>query len=571
MMTNSQEHRAQQPAAQSGWQPDARNSWQQGMTPDSQAESAVFFPNPQASQSSQTAQSFQDAQGSQTSQTSLIGQRPGNGSDQVQTSLDGLHLPSYAREADSVLAAEGGRRPLLRLLPWLVLAAMVLFLVLSLARCSSSDTGRVHVGDIVPSAARSDRVAASTSQAYQDNLARYSADKARAALASGDSFVSPAADVRSTPVPVPVPAPVVQPAPARVVERPPEPVQRLQPVRKSLERQPSQPNQSGQPGRQTAGQGRAQARQPDPAGARMTSYLASLETREQTREPAAQLTMIFNSPASVQQPASVQAKGPASGLPGLSVGDILHAVNRVTLDSDAPGPAMVEVVRGPYRGARVIGSFQRLGEHLVLRFSELAARDGTLFAIEGYAIDPATDRTAVRSSVDRHTLERWGGLVAASFLEGFGDAVSRSGTSSYSTVYGSGWSVPGYSLGDEMWIAAGKVGERAANVLDRGFNRAPTVVLESGTAMGVLLMRVPEVKGTAARSARVIELDTTRAQAGTQAGSRAWPAADSGRQAVHAQIAAEQARVRAEGTARQDSAGSVHNTASEHWRTAPWQ
>ena len=134
---------------------------------------------------------------------------------------------------------------------------------------------------------------------------------------------------------------------------------------------------------------------------------------------------------------AVTPASPPAGVPGVLPGDILYAVNRVTLDSDAPGPAMVEVIMGPFRGARAIGSFQRLGEHLVLRFSSFVLRDGSRYAVQAYAIDPATDRTAVSGSVDRHFLARWGGLVAASFLEGFGDAVARSGVSSTSTIYGS--------------------------------------------------------------------------------------------------------------------------------------
>lgn len=234
----------------------------------------------------------------------------------------------------------------------------------------------------------------------------------------------------------------------------------------------------------------------------MRAYLAGIKTRE----PQVQLALVLNEPGP-KEVTHVGEESPASGLPGLKVGDILQCVNRVTLDSDAPGPAMVEVVSGPHRGARVVGSFQRLNEHLVLRFSELAAPDGSVHDIAGFAIDPATDRTAVRTDVDNHVLERWGGLVAASFLEGFGEAVERSGTSAHTTIYGSGWSVPDYSLGEEMWIAAGKAGERAANALDRGFGRAPTVTLESGTAMGVLLLRLPRT-GSRESAPRVVRQDT---------------------------------------------------------------
>lgn len=366
----------------------------------------------------------------------------------------------------------------LRLLPWLVLIGMVGFVALSLKSCSASDEGQVRVGPMAPEAARTNRVETQTSQEYRKNLARYSEDKAREALAKGESFVAPAADVRKNPVPVPVPAPEPRPDPPPATKN--QPPQTLQP----------------QPRPQRPAPGETYARKPrheQDRTAPMRAYLAGIKTRE----PQVQLALVLNEPGP-KDVTHVWEESPTSGLKGLKVGDILQCVNRVTLDSDAPGPAMVEVVSGPYRGARVVGSFQRLNEHLVLRFSELAAPDGSVHDIAGFAIDPATDRTAVRTDVDNHVLERWGGLVAASFLEGFGEAVERSGTSAHTTIYGSGWSVPDYSLGEEMWIAAGKAGERAANALDRGFGRAPTVTLESGTAMGVLLLRLP---GTGSREA----------------------------------------------------------------------
>ena len=248
----------------------------------------------------------------------------------------------------------------------------------------------------------------------------------------------------------------------------------------------------------------------------MRAYLAGIKTRE----PQVQLALVLNEPGP-KEVTHVWEESPASGLKGLKVGDILQCVNRVTLDSDAPGPAMVEVVSGPYRGARVVVSFQRLNEHLVLRFSELAAPDGSVHDIAGFAIDPATDRTAVRTDVDNHVLERWGGLVAASFLEGFGEAVERSGTSAHTTIYGSGWSVPDYSLGEEMWIAAGKAGERAANALDRGFEllgargveaaehlralEAPPALREAPLELCLLLFQQRYLIGLAGRCVAVLQ------------------------------------------------------------------
>ncbi len=229
---------------------------------------------------------------------------------------------------------------------------------------------------------------------------------------------------------------------------------------------------------------------------RMLQYLGALR---QQKLPARGATLVLGRPADAASSAKIEeavrdVSLPATGLPGMRVGDILLAVNRVTLDSDAPGPAMAEIVLGPWKGCKALGSFVRHGEHLVLSFTELVTKTGESLSIQGCAIDPATDRTAVRSSVDTHALERYGGLIAASFLEGFGDATRRSGTSTYSSIYGSGSSTPRYSLSDEAWIAGGKVGERLGRQMEKNFERAPTVVLKSGTEMGILLLRTQQRK-----------------------------------------------------------------------------
>ncbi len=49
-----------------------------------------------------------------------------------------------------------------------------------------------------------------------------------------------------------------------------------------------------------------------------------------------------------------------------------------------------------------------------------------------------------------------------------------------------------YSPEDQAWIAAGKVGEKAGKIFEKGFERPPTVYLESGTPVGVLVLNVKE-------------------------------------------------------------------------------
>lgn len=246
-------------------------------------------------------------------------------------------------------------------------------------------------------------------------------------------------------------------------------------------------------------------RQPTQKGdQRMMAFLAQISSQLAGGQKSA--TVVLNKPAPhIVTKTTTAGKTTETDLtipPGVKAGDILYSINRITLDSDAPGPAMVEVVDGPYAGGKAIGQFSRGNEHLTLEFSSLTMPDGTRYTIKGYAIDPRTDRTAVRSDVDTHAFERWTKFVAAKFLEGFGSAVGASGTSSYSSLYGGGYSIPNYNLRDEIWIAAGKVGEGAARIVERDFDKPPTVTLDSGTEIGILIISVGKAENT--QSARTV-------------------------------------------------------------------
>ena len=200
-------------------------------------------------------------------------------------------------------------------------------------------------------------------------------------------------------------------------------------------------------------------------------------------------------------PAAVTVGGDKPSTPAVALkpGDLLYAVIDTGVNSDVPSAVMGTVASGKLKNARILGKFQRFEERLVLSFSRIILPDGSDAQIEGYAVDPATSEASVASSVDTHFLSRWGGLVATAFLEGLSNAKKYSG--SQSTIYGGyGGGMNGqatdqmvwntYSPADQAWIAAGKVGEKAGKIFEKNFDRPPTVYLESGTAIGVLILNV---------------------------------------------------------------------------------
>ena len=176
-------------------------------------------------------------------------------------------------------------------------------------------------------------------------------------------------------------------------------------------------------------------------------------------------------------------------------GDLLYAIIDTGVNSDVPSAVLATVATGKYRNTRLLGAFQRHDERLVLAFNRAVLQSGETIQLEAYAVDPGTSEASVVSSVDTHFFSRWGGLVASAFLEGLGSAKRYSGAQS--TIYGNYngestdqmvWNT--YSVGDQAWIAAGKVGEKAGKIFEKGFDRPPTVRLESGTPVGVLVLNV---------------------------------------------------------------------------------
>jgi hypothetical protein len=173
-----------------------------------------------------------------------------------------------------------------------------------------------------------------------------------------------------------------------------------------------------------------------------------------------------------------------------NVGDILYGVSVLASNSDSPGPVKATVLSGPHRGGVFVGGFTRQGERLILEYNIFTDKFGESYSVTAFAVDPETSAPSVSSDVDHHYLSRWGGLVASSFLKGFGDAVGTSGRSSILSSTGETLetSTPDYSFNERAWIAAGEVGTKLSSKADKGFDRPPTVTLDPSKTIGILII-----------------------------------------------------------------------------------
>lgn len=212
-----------------------------------------------------------------------------------------------------------------------------------------------------------------------------------------------------------------------------------------------------------------------------------------------------------ERPARPDARG------GLRPGDLLHAVLQTAIHSDEPGPVRARVVGERFRDAILLGSLEQLPapvgsrpERVLVRFRSLTLPNGATATLDAYAVDPATGRTALATDVDHHYAARWGALIAASFLEGYGQAVANRHRIVTVGPLGNVISVPSDGIDHEQIAreALGTVGARLGEAVGPQFNRPNTIRVDAGTAIGVLVVSAAPPTGAPARRSFEAPIET---------------------------------------------------------------
>ena len=117
-------------------------------------------------------------------------------------------------------------------------------------------------------------------------------------------------------------------------------------------------------------------------------------------------------------PPSATGGGHAARLSQIRAGDGFYARTVYAVDSDYPGPVVLELLQPPLTGAVATGGFERAGQRLVLRLTSLTWGDRTL-PIDAWAVDLDCACYGIEGEVDRHFLSRVVLPAAARFAEGF--------------------------------------------------------------------------------------------------------------------------------------------------------
>ena len=182
-------------------------------------------------------------------------------------------------------------------------------------------------------------------------------------------------------------------------------------------------------------------------------------------------------------------------------GTVIYGQMVSEANSDAPGPVIADILQGPLAGSRLIGSFDKGNDKLVVRFSTLTVktlRDGTKvdksYPIDAVAVDTKYIGTGMATDVNHHYLEKIGVAFGTSFLSGLGTAIASSGSTTVSGVGATGSAIisqqnPSLNTGEKVLVATGEAAKAVGSILqDQLGNRPTTVKVEAGTPIGVLFL-----------------------------------------------------------------------------------
>lgn len=216
-----------------------------------------------------------------------------------------------------------------------------------------------------------------------------------------------------------------------------------------------------------------------------------------------------NAASAAYTAAQVAAK-PANVI--LAAGKVEYAQMMLEANSDIPGPVVSMIVSGPFNGGKLMGSFTRQEDYLVIKYNTLVTKKGTSVKINAIAVDPQTSLTGVATDVDHRYFQRIVLPAAAKFVEGLGSAYSQTTQTTSQSASSTTTTSEDMNTKQEFGKAVEEAASKVSEVLDEdGKNTQPLVIVGAGTPLGVLFMD------------SVTDQDILMARAGVERGQQGVP------------------------------------------------
>jgi intracellular multiplication protein IcmE len=172
----------------------------------------------------------------------------------------------------------------------------------------------------------------------------------------------------------------------------------------------------------------------------------------------------------------------------IAAGSIYYGQLLLQANSDIPMSVMAEIVSGPLKGWKILGSFSVMddAELLAITFDKVVNDEGKQHSVSAIMLNPDTGLAAMRTGIDHRYFKRVILPAAATFIESYAEAIEESGAT---TVVVSGDTVTEGSdeSTDEQEVAAGiaEVGADVGEIIDEMGDVEVKIVIDAGTPIGI--------------------------------------------------------------------------------------
>ncbi len=160
----------------------------------------------------------------------------------------------------------------------------------------------------------------------------------------------------------------------------------------------------------------------------------------------------------------------------------------LALSSDQSSPVVLQADSGPIAGDRMIGTFARENDRLVIHINTVV-HDGETIGVDGLVTSPDTMEAGVASDVDQHYLTRFILPAAAAFVAGLGQAIEQtSNTAAVLSPFGGVTTSTNLNFHQQLGVAAGAAASQIGSTLNQAAPKGPTISLEANVAVGVMFL-----------------------------------------------------------------------------------
>ncbi|WP_051956155.1 DotG/IcmE/VirB10 family protein [Beijerinckia mobilis] len=178
----------------------------------------------------------------------------------------------------------------------------------------------------------------------------------------------------------------------------------------------------------------------------------------------------------------------------IPAGRMIYAHTVTAADSDSNGPIVLQADSGPLAGDRMIGSFSKSkSTRLVIQVQRIE-HNGQELKADGLVVAPDTMETTVASDIDQHYMERVILPGAAAFVEGVGQAIAMSNTTSQVSPLGGVTAFTKLNFQQQLGVGAGAAANRLGSTLTQQMPTGPTVKLGANLPIGVMFVSPVKMK-----------------------------------------------------------------------------